>query len=135
LKVSPKFSQSDWYKDVIFYLQNLSFQPSWDKAKERSIKLKAVKYCILGENLFWKDPGGILLNFLTEEETEDIINEFHKGVCGGHHAWRATAYKILRVGYYWPSLFSNVNCMVRACVECPNVCRKEKVAAPPTQAY
>jgi hypothetical protein len=56
LKVSPKFSQSDWYKDVIFYLQNLSFPPTWDKAKARSIKLKAVKYCILGENMFWKDP-------------------------------------------------------------------------------
>jgi hypothetical protein len=23
LKVNPKFSQSDWYKDIIFYLQNL----------------------------------------------------------------------------------------------------------------
>jgi hypothetical protein len=72
----------------------------------------------LGEKLFWKDPGGILLNCLTEEETEGIIIEFHKGVCGGHHAWRATTYKILRAGYYWPSLFSDVNSMVRACVEC-----------------
>jgi hypothetical protein len=58
------------------------------------------------------------LNCLTEEETEEIIIEFHKGICGGHHAWRATAYKILRVGYYWPSLFSDVNHMVRPCVEC-----------------
>jgi hypothetical protein len=56
LKVSPKFSQFDWYKDVIFYLQNLSFPPAWDKAKTSSIKIKATKYCILGENLFWKDP-------------------------------------------------------------------------------
>jgi hypothetical protein len=87
-EVSPKFVESDWYKNVIFYLQNLSFSPAWDKAKARSIKLKAVKYCILGENLFWKDPIGILLNFLTKEETKDIINEFHKGICGGHHAWR-----------------------------------------------
>jgi hypothetical protein len=118
LEVSAKFSQSDWYKDIIFYLQNFSCSPAWDKSRARSIKLKAVKYCILGENLFWKDPGGILLNCLTEEETEGIIIEFHKGVCGGHHAWRATAYKILRAGYYWPSLFSDVNCLVRACVEC-----------------
>jgi hypothetical protein len=77
--------------------------------------------------LFWKDPVGILLNFLTEEETEEIINEFHKGICGGHHAWRATAYKILRAGYYWPSLFFDVNCMVRACVECQMFAGKQKL--------
>jgi hypothetical protein len=70
---------------------------------------------------------GILLNFLTEEETEGIINEFHKGICGGHHAWRATAYNILRVGYYWPSLFSDVNCMVRAYVECQMFAGKKKL--------
>jgi hypothetical protein len=68
--------------------------------------------------LFCKDPGRILLNLLTEEETKGTIIEFHKGVCGGHHAWRSTAYKILRVGYYWFSLFFDVNLLVRACVEC-----------------
>jgi hypothetical protein len=41
-KVNPKFVESEWYKDVIFYLQNLSFSPTWDKAKARSIKLKAM---------------------------------------------------------------------------------------------
>jgi len=58
-----------------------------------------------------------LINFLTEEETEGIVTAFHKGACGGHHALRATAYKILRDGYYWSSLFFDVNCMVRTCVE------------------
>jgi hypothetical protein len=90
LEVSAKFSQYDWYKDIIFYLQNFSCSPAWDSARARSIKLKVVKYFILGGNIFWKDPGGILINYLTEDETEGVIIEFHKGVCGGHHAWRAT---------------------------------------------
>jgi hypothetical protein len=55
LDVSPKFSQSDWYKDIIFYLQSLRYSPTWDKSKDRSIKLEVVKYFILGENIFWKD--------------------------------------------------------------------------------
>jgi len=46
-RVIPEFVESDWYKDVIFYLQNLSCSPTWDKAKAKSIKLKYVKYCIL----------------------------------------------------------------------------------------
>jgi hypothetical protein len=76
-----------------------------------------------------------LLNFLIEEENEGIVTEFHKGVCGGHHAWRATTYKILRVGYYCPSLFYDVNCMVRACVECHMFGGKKKFATPPTETY
>jgi hypothetical protein len=78
LKVRIKFLQLDWYKDIIFYLHNLSFSPTWEKSKDRSIKLKAMKYCILDKNVFWKDPGGIFLNFLIEEETEGIVPKFHK---------------------------------------------------------
>jgi hypothetical protein len=68
-EVSLKFVESDWYKDIIVYLQNLSCSPLWNKAKDRSIKLKVVKYCIVGEFCFWKDLVGIMLNFLMKEET------------------------------------------------------------------
>jgi hypothetical protein len=55
-----------------------------------------------------KDPGGILLNCLLEEDTERDIKEFHKGDCGGNHYWNTTTHKILRVGFYWPKIFANV---------------------------
>jgi hypothetical protein len=68
---------------------------------------------------------------LVESEIEGVINEFHEGVCGGHHAWRASAYKILRAGYYWPKLFSYVNIKVRACNPCQLFARKQKLPALP----
>eukprot|EP00253_Pinus_taeda_P015200 PITA_15200 len=37
-----------------------------------------------------------------------IMKEFHAGDCGGHLYWKSTADKILRAGYYWPSLFADV---------------------------
>ena len=39
-------------------------------------------------------------------------------MCGGHHFWKSTAYKILRVGYYWPTIFANVSVKVRTCEKC-----------------
>jgi hypothetical protein len=39
-------------------------------------------------------------------------------VCGVHHAWRETSYKILREEFYWPKLFTDVNARVRACNSC-----------------
>jgi hypothetical protein len=87
-------------------------------AKCRTLKLHAVKYCIAENQLYWKDPLGFLLVCLVELETLRVIEEFHEGVYGGHHAWRAIAYKILRARYYWPKLFSDVNTKVRACNPC-----------------
>jgi hypothetical protein len=71
-------------------------------------------------------PRRILLNCLTKEEIEGIIFEFHKGVWGGHHAWRATKYKTLRARYYRSSLFYDVNGLVRACIECQMFVGKKK---------
>ena len=67
--------------------------------------------------LYWKDPGGILLNCLLETEVKDKINELHKKYCGGHLYWKTTSYKLLRVGFYWPTLFSDVYNEISTCHE------------------
>ena len=38
----------------------------------------------------------------------------HDGPCGGHFADKRTTHKILRMGYYWPSLFKDAKKYVRA---------------------
>ena len=67
-----------------------------------------MRYCILNNCLYWKDSGGILVYCLLEDEAEKVIEEFHKGDCGGNHYWKTTMNKILRAGFYWPSIFSDV---------------------------
>jgi hypothetical protein len=91
------------------------------------LKLKATKFCILDHSLYWKDPGGILLNCLLEEEVKKAIKEFHKGDCGGHHYWKTTVHKILRAGFYWPSIFSDVYKEVSSCHECQIFYGKRKL--------
>jgi hypothetical protein len=103
--ISQKFLDSAWYADIIFVLKNLQAPPEFSKTKARFLKLKATKFCIVNELLYWKDPGGILLSCLIEEEAEKTIREFHKGDCGGHHYWKTTVHKILRDGFYWPNIF------------------------------
>jgi hypothetical protein len=62
--------------------------------------------------------GGVLLNFLLEDEAQQTMKEFHKGDCGGHHYWKTTVNKILRAGFYWPTIFSDVYKGVTTCHEC-----------------
>jgi hypothetical protein len=44
--------------------------------------------------------------------------DFYDSLCGGHHLWRTTTYKILRAGYFWPSLFTDVFSKIRSCIKC-----------------
>lgn len=98
---------SPWYSYIVYFLQHLNPPLEVPKGKFRSLKLIYSKYYTLDGVLFWKDPGGVLLNFLIENEAKDIMKDFHKGDCGGHHFWKTTTKNILRDGFYWPTLFSD----------------------------
>ena len=39
-------------------------------------------------------------------------------MCGGHHSWKESTNNILRAGFYWPSIFSDVYKEVASCHEC-----------------
>ena len=75
-------------------------------------------YCIINGFLYWKDPGGILLNCLLETEVKEKIINFHKKDCASHLYWKTTAYKILSTGFYWPTLFFDVYKVISTSHEC-----------------
>jgi hypothetical protein len=99
-------------------LQHLQDPPELSKTKERYVRLKATKFCIINSYLSWKDLGNILLNCLLEEEAKKKIKEFHSEDCGGHLYWKTTTHKILRAGFYWPTLFADTYKQVSTCHEC-----------------
>ena len=99
LEIGKSFLDSPWYVDIIFVLLNLQAPPVLSRTKARFLKLKATIFCIINNALFWKDQGGILLNFLLKEEADKVLEEFHTGDCGGHLYWKTTTEKFLRVGF------------------------------------
>ena len=77
VQVKLDFSMSPWYADIVFVLQNLQPPAGLSKTRARSVKLKAAKFCIIKQYIYWKDPNGILLNCLLENEAQHITKEFH----------------------------------------------------------
>ena len=53
-----------------------------------------------------------------EDEIYDILKACHDGPCGGQFADKRTTHKVLRMGYYWPSLFKDARKYVKACDNC-----------------
>ena len=99
-------------------LQNLQAPVRLSKTRSRSVKIQAAKFCIMNQYLYWKDHGGVFLNFLLENEAQQTMKEFHQGDCGWHHSWKVTSNKILRAVFYWPSMFSDIYKEITTCHQC-----------------
>ena len=70
---------------------------------------------IVDNTLYRRGVDSILRHCLTHEEAEVVLNDCHGGACGGHLSGISTAQKILRVGYFWPSIFKDCVAAVKMC--------------------
>jgi hypothetical protein len=61
---SPPLAECTWYKDIIFFLPDLRPPDGMGKIKARSLNLKAIRYCLINQVLYWKDHLGVLLRCL-----------------------------------------------------------------------
>jgi hypothetical protein len=91
------------------------------------LKLKVVKYCIIDQILYWKDLVGVILRCLDPEEAKQTMTKFHESLCGGHHFWRITTYKILGARYFLPSLFTDVRGKIITCDKCHKFSGKQQL--------
>lgn len=80
----PYYMQSDWYRDIVYFLHNLSCLTKMEKSKVSDFKLKAARYCLIDNQLYWRDPVGIMLKCVDDNDAHGIMIEIHWGACGGH---------------------------------------------------
>jgi hypothetical protein len=53
---------------------------------------------------------------LEKEESEKVLSKLHAGEAGGHFNGYTTTHKVLRAGYYWPTLFKDDHVLCRKCI-------------------
>ena len=58
-------------------------------------------------------------------EVPAILEACHDSACGGHFSGRLTGQKILRAGYYWPTLFADATAHVKKCDACQRYARND----------
>ncbi len=47
-----------------------------------------------------------------------VLEEVHQGVCGTHSSGLTLGKKLLRIGYYWPTMEADTYHFVKRCVPC-----------------
>lgn len=81
--------------------------------------------------LGWRNLDGIILRCVDFNESREILRDLRSGVCGGLFSARPMAHKIMRTGYYSPTLFADIHAFVRACEACQRFEGKQKLPSLP----
>lgn len=66
-----------------------------------------------------------LIRCLDPKQSEYVLQEVHFGSCGSRVGPRMLAKKIIRLGYYWPTMYHDAQELVKKCKKCQvhsNVC-------------
>ena len=105
----------------------------FNACKRRALHLKSASYQLISGILFIRNFDYVLLRCLEKEEALKVLSSLHEGLAGGHFGAEVTTNKILRVGYYWATLFKDSYVHIRKCEECQKSVGREKRLVFPLQ--
>eukprot|EP00253_Pinus_taeda_P021386 PITA_21386 len=114
-------TKTPWYADIDNYLVTGKPPPHLFPGEKGKIVQESSKYSWISNELFKTGPNCVIRRCVWEDKMPDILKACHDEPCGGHFAYKRTAYKILSLGYYWPSLFKDTKEYVKRCDSCQRV--------------
>ena len=101
---------------ITFYLKD-SILPD-DKEAIRKLKFQVARFVLIKGILHKRGFSRPYLRYLILEEVDYVMREVHKGVCGNHSRSRSLVHKLIRAGYYWPTMQKDVIAYVKTCDKC-----------------
>ncbi|XP_022897720.1 uncharacterized protein LOC111411417 [Olea europaea var. sylvestris] len=109
-------NELSWMDPIIEFITSGNL-PS-DARLARSIRARAPRYCMISGILFRRSIILPYLRCLRPSESSQALAEVHEGVCGNHQGARALAFKLIRYGYYWPTMKNDASEYVKRCDRC-----------------
>ena len=84
----------------------------------RKLKVQATRFILIKNVLYKKGFSRPYLGCLGAEEADYVMREVHEGVCGNHSGSRSLVHKLMRAGYYWPTMQKDAEAYVKTCDKC-----------------
>ena len=95
-------SEKNWTTPLIAYLRSGVLPDRKDAA--RKLKVQASRFVLIRNVLYKRGFSRPYLRCLNHEEADYVVREVHEGICGNHSGARLLVHKLLRAGYYWPTM-------------------------------
>ncbi|XP_068504433.1 uncharacterized protein [Phaseolus vulgaris] len=84
----------------------------------KRIKRNSARYTLIDEALFRHGFTHLILTCVSGDECTKIMSELHEGICGSHVGGRSLASKVIRAGFYWPSVREDCVRYAQRCKQC-----------------
>ena len=88
------------------------------KEVARKLKVQASRFMLIRDVLYKRGFSRPYLRSLTHDEADYMMREVHEGICGNHSGARLLAHKLIRAGYYWPTMLKDAQTYVKTCEKC-----------------
>ena len=88
------------------------------KEAARKLKVQVAWFVLIKDILYKRGFFRLYLRCLSFEEADYVMREIHEGVCGNHSGSRSLVHKLVRAGYYWPTMQKDTHTYVKACDKC-----------------
>lgn len=111
--------EPSWMDPLVSYLKDGKLPESDLEAQE--LKRRAQKFILVNEELYKRSFTQPLLKCVRPREADYVLREIHEGICGSHIGARTLYQKALRQGYYWPTMVSDAEQLVKKCERCQRV--------------
>ncbi|XP_057746490.1 uncharacterized protein LOC130965746 [Arachis stenosperma] len=109
-------NRESWTYPIWQYLRDGILPP--DPKEERRIKREAANYTIIAGQLYKRGFSQPLLKCIEPGDTEYILREIHEGCCSHHIGGKTLAQKIIRAGYFWPTIIRDSIQLTKSCDKC-----------------
>ena len=84
----------------------------------KKVKRKAARYTLVDGTLFRHGFTHPILTCVSGDECTRIMAELHEGICGSHVGGRLLASKVVRAGFYWPTIRQDCVGYAQRCKQC-----------------
>ena len=116
LEVQQMEDRKNWMTPIISYLKEGKL-PEW-KDEARKLRVRTARYLLIDEVLYKRGFSQPYLRCLTSDEVNYVLREIHEGACGNHSGARSFIHKVVRAGYYWPTVKADAKDYVKVCDQC-----------------
>ena len=116
VEVAPVESEPSWMDPIWDYIIDGSL-PN-DPKEATKIRARSARFTNHKESLYKRGFFTPILKCIAGKDTEYVLREVHEGKCGNHIEARALAGKVLRHGYFWPTILKDATDVVKKCRIC-----------------
>ena len=116
LQISSVHTDHGWTSPIVTFLQEGRLPDDPEEAKK--VRRRAARFTILNDELYKRGYSQPYLRCVEKEEARYILEEVHGGICGDHTGAKSLVRKIMRAGYFWPTMQRDAADFVRTCDSC-----------------